>query len=157
LEKYAYNCPDLILLWEMMLVVYRLRSEKFAEKTLNLTSETWSKILRLAEEFGWRPVSQLMLDWREQPPLAGIFLGVPLTWHYDDEDSSRQYVVLEDAYNLADILEQALYAYDPIQLPVSFFYFENRALEAYLPPSIGALSEVIQIARLGAFWIESDD
>ena len=135
---------------------YQLRSQKFPERVVNLTIGAWYKVLRLAEEFGWKPIGTMLSDWQESPPLAGYYLGVPVRLQPEEVLKTSHLVIFEDALSLADVLEQALYDYEPVRLPVSYYLFDEASIEPFLPPSIGSLAEVIQLARLGAFWVKKE-
>jgi hypothetical protein len=64
-----------------------------------------------------------------------------------------QLVLLEDALNLADALDQAFLEYEPLRLPASYFLFDNGWVNGR--PSIGAILEVINFCRSGAFLVEN--
>jgi hypothetical protein len=124
--------------------------------TLTLTTETWFRVLELAEEYGWRPVGTALLGVWDRPELspAGSFLGRPLGVSPDHSFGERRLMVWEDALSLAEALERAFMTSEPVRLPVSYFLFGSKAIEQHLPPSVGALLGVIDICRLGPFWIE---
>jgi hypothetical protein len=143
-------------------LVYRLRNQSDPEYILNITSDTWYRILDLAESYGWNPSSALSNDHYGDPSfaLAGTFLGIPLggyehrsNGHGNGNDSGKL-VMLEDALNLADALDQAFMEYEPARVPASFFLFAPENPKQDLPPAIGTLSLLIDFCRSGAFWIE---
>ena len=63
-------------------------------------------------------------------------------------------MILEDALNMADALEQAFHEYEPRRVPAWFYLFEPEEDELRLQPSIGALMAVIDFCQEGAFWVE---
>jgi hypothetical protein len=140
----------------LFFVVYQIRNDKDPDNTIYLTREAWYGILDLAEEYGWNPMGAVLPGQYETFELspAGTYLGSPLTLYWNGGSDDGRLVVIEDALNLADALEQAFMEYEPLRVPASYFLFEP--LEGSYParPSIGALSAVIDICRTGAFWIE---
>ncbi len=136
---------------------YRLKNKQTPTQTLCLTGESWYKILNLANEYGWIPFGIYLFDWVEPPPIAGLYLGVPLRLADDrvDQDTNQKEVILEDALNLAEALEQAFADYEPIRLPLIYYLFDDPKLEPGLPPSIGVITELIRFCQSGAFWIET--
>jgi hypothetical protein len=140
---------------ENLLVAYRLRNQSNPKTMLGVTVDAWHKILYLAEVHGWRPLSLLGPGNRDPfHPTAGIFLGRPLILFGETHHDKIGLVVMEDALNLADALERAFMAYDPIFLPADYFYFGDHQVESRLLPGIGAITEVIEFCKLGTFWIE---
>ena len=131
---------------------FRLRNQRDPQQTLRLNILTWYGILEMAEAHGWNPMGAVLPEWSE-PGLA---------WPaYDFEDPEINYwderlVLLEDALNLADALENAYQAYEPIHLPSLRYYAVfngNSELDrAYI--GLGALERTIQFCQLGAFYIE---
>lgn len=139
-------------------MVYRLRNERELDSTLSITGETWFSILDLAETYGWNPIGTVVPgQWDDlEMALAGYFLDKPLGLRHKGNGEHSRLVMIEDALNLADALEQAFREYEHIRVPASFFLFEpvdqNNSM-----PSIGALTAVIDICRTGAFWVERCD
>jgi hypothetical protein len=142
-------------------VAYRLRNEKEPDKTLTITRDTWYGILELAEEHGWNPFGTSFSEgWSDgDVALAGYFLGKPLNGdgygHKNGNGHNGRLVILEDALNLADALEQAFLRYEHTRVPASFFYFEPLDGAIDSRPSIGALLGVLDFCSEGAFWVEN--
>lgn len=137
-------------------VVYQLRNDKYPDNSIYLTREAWYGILDLAEEYGWNPMGAVLPGMFENYELspAGSYLGTPLSLYWNGGSDDGRLVVIEDALNLADALEQAFMEYEPLRVPASYFLFEPLDQSFPPRPSIGALTAVIDICRTGAFWIE---
>jgi hypothetical protein len=129
-------------------------NERDPRRVLYLTAETWDRIVSLAEAYGWFPVNSAILgtDHVAEIPLAGFYLDAPLT-RAGDYSATRNLVITEDALNLAEALERAFLAYEPLRLPSRYLFFSEWELEKKLPPAIGAIDAVINLSRLGAFWL----
>ncbi len=137
-------------------MIYRLQNQKYPDKTLSLTANTWHKILDLAEKFGWSPVVRGQSDhWEALLPVAGTINGRPLLVYDEAQESKLTLIIIEDALNLADCLEDAFIDLEPVRLPSRYFYFKDWGIENDLAPSIGAIQSVIDFARIGAFHIEA--
>jgi hypothetical protein len=144
-------------------VVFRLRNEQNLEYTLSMTSDTWFGVLDLAGEYGWNPMGTIIPgQWDDlEAALAGYFLEKPYSWNGGgngrngiEREESRM-VSFEDALNLADALDQAFLEYEPLRVPASFYLFEPRERGWSLRPSVGAITELVNFCRMGAFWIET--
>jgi hypothetical protein len=137
-------------------VVYRLVNQNDPIVTLNLTSESWYGILDLAEQYGWNPMGTVRAGIWEDLEAAqdGYFLWHPVEHSGNGNGSESRLVVLEDALNLADALDQAFLDYEPLRVPASFYFFEPADLFASRRPSIGAIAALLEFCRTGAFWIE---
>lgn len=135
-------------------MAYRLQNQNNPEHTLTLTVDTWFGLLDLAEEQGWYPLGPVVPGQWSDP--EDELAGYPLEFHPNGNGDGEEgrLVILEDALNLADALEQAFLAYEHVFMPASFFYFEPLDPAVRLRPSIGALAAVIDFCQLGAFWIE---
>ena len=135
-------------------MVYRLRNEKDPTHIIHLTRETWYSILDLAEEFGWNPMGAVLPGQFQEyeHSYAGSYLGFNLYWNGGSDEG--RLVVFEDALNMADALDQAFMEYEPVRVPASYFLFEPLDQTLPIRPSLGALSAVMGICRMGAFWIE---
>ena len=132
----------------------RLKNQNDAQMTLSLTTDTWFNLLDLAEEHGWNPMGTALPDrWPGFEPDVGDY-------YFDNGDnwngagSGDRLVLLEDALNLADALEEAFMVLEPVYVPASFFYFEPLDPTNHRRPGLGALLAAIDFCRLGAFWIE---
>jgi hypothetical protein len=130
-----------------------LINENDSHMTLSLTTNTWFSLLDLAEEHGWYPMGTVLPDhWPGFEAEPGAYYFDSQEDRNGEEDGFRL-VLLEDALNLADALEEAFMAYQPAFVPASFFYFEPLDPTNHRP-SLGALLAAIDFCRLGAFWIE---
>lgn len=146
-------------------MIYRLQSIQQVEKVVCLTPTAWYAILDLAELYGWYPLGGLLTGgWEDLPiPLSGYdnwdwlapisATGLPEEGE-NNGNGKRQVVILEDALNLADALEQAFFEYEPLRVPPSYYLFEPEDQYLKQRPSIGALREVINICQTGSFSIE---
>jgi hypothetical protein len=137
-------------------VSYCFTNQKKSSKTLALTHPTWAGVLRLAETYGWKSYSPVFpgqglvhASW-----MAGTYLGVPLISTDEDAEVARTLMLTEDALALADVIEKAYQAFEPVRLPVAYFFFTDESLEVHLPPGLGVMAELIDFCRLGAFWID---
>lgn len=158
-------------------MAFRLRNQNRQGRTLSLNAFTWYSLLELAEAYGWQPAGVFPTlpseqgSWSETPPngrrhpvraqeniLESSVVRLPLT---EDDELPGDYgqeglVTLDDALNLAEALEQAFIAYEPLRLPSLHVL---PWLEDYHPilqrrPGVGALLAMIDFCRLGAFTIE---
>ena len=134
----------------------KLNSQKNPSKVLILTDATWFGLLDLAEEYGWNPFGPVLPgQWHAlEPDLGGYDPGdLASGYAMPEEDAhSPRLVTLDDALNLADALEKALQHYEPLNVPASFYLFAPKTEDEL--PGLGAISEMLEICRLGAFWIE---
>lgn len=132
-----------------------MRNESKPDKTLSLTATAWSGILELALVYGWNPLgAALPGSFHEEISIESYY---PVAyWDHSDGGNHRppRLVLLEDALNLADALEQAFLEYEPVRVPASYYVFEPEDQELRMRPSIGAISAVIDFCRLGSFWVE---
>jgi hypothetical protein len=137
-------------------VSYYFTNQKRPSRTLALTHGAWTGALTLAESYGWRSFSPVYpgQGLAHSSWLAGSYLGVPLISPEDDVESARTLMLTEDALSLADAIERAYLAYEPVRLPVAYFLFADDALEARLVPGLGVMAELIDFCRMGAFWID---
>ena len=132
----------------------RLTSQNDPAQTLILTDATWHALLDLAEDYGWNPFGPV-LPWQWDAleiDITGYTPGDPLYGYPDDNGTGRRLVVLDDALNLADALEEAFLDYEPARVPASFYLFAPDNESTHL--SLGALSETLVICQQGAFWVE---
>jgi hypothetical protein len=136
-------------------VPFRLVNENNPDLSLSLTSDTWYEILDLAEVYGWNPMGTALPGrWGNfEAALAGYYPDPPRRLNGGHESEERL-VLLEDALNLADALDEAFLEYEPMRVPASFFLFEPRDGSFDLKVSIGALHAVADFCRYGSFWIE---
>jgi hypothetical protein len=142
----------------------RLRNTSNPQQVLNLTHQTWFSLLDLAEAYGWRPFGLMNLPdgdaWNPpgQPPgydPTGMRFGYPGQQDgYEGDEDDSPLVALEDAWGLAEALEEAFLDYEPLHVPASFFLFAPEDSPLELRPSIGTIMETARFCRLGAFTIE---
>jgi hypothetical protein len=123
-----------------------------------MSNETWFSILELAEVYGWNPMGTLAPEWwLLVAPVQSGYDPYDRDGRVDEEDETgRKLVVLEDALNLADALELAFLEYEPERV-IAFAQASLAArgeMEGRTRPSIGAISAVIDMCRLGSFYIE---
>jgi hypothetical protein len=114
---------------------------------------TWFGILELAEEYGWNPLGTVIpddLDWIGVDP-AYLDPGIGIYW-----GKEARLVLLEDALNLADALEEAFLKYEPVRLPsLHSFYLAGEFGETNgHPPAVGVIQILIHFCQRGAFTIE---
>lgn len=137
---------------------YQLRNQEDPNKTLRMSKEAWHSVLDLAEEYGWNPRGTVLPDWWLKSDLSpdGFDPFDPESWDGGYTPNSDRLVLLEDALNLADALEQAFIEYDPELAPsVIHVSLSNPAsVVEQVRPSIGAIIAATDFCRLGAFLIE---
>ena len=124
---------------------------------LGLTSSTWYGILELAEENGWNPMGTLPSDSGDSGMLlAGIGVVDDRNWSGNYWSHDEGLVLLEDALNLADALENAFLNYEPQHIPSLHYYtvFGENSSSNGIKPSLGAIQGVIDLCYLGMFKIE---
>jgi len=129
---------------------FRLSSQNDPAQTIRMNNWTWFGILDLAEKHGWNPhgtATPDRLEYAGYPPAeGGLWFGA--YW----EDQPRL-VLIEDALNMADALEQAFIRYEPIRLP-SLHPFHLASGNGDQPPGIGVVLMMIRFCQSGAFLIE---
>lgn len=137
-------------------MVIRLRNDRDPDRMVCVASWTWSSLLDLAEQYGWRPYGAIQAEWLwSSAGLQNQREGQDLfTSSYAYEDG--RLVMLEDALNMADALERAFLAYEPERVRS---YTDLTLSGAYGhpvngKPGIGVILEVADLCQLGAFWIE---
>ena len=140
---------------------YRFANQNNPKKTLWLSSSTWFSLLDTAEQHGWNPMGTVYPEWWMVP--EGIYPAREYEYFQLLDGSytgaETRLVMLEDALNLADALERAISAYEPrwtrfqewgqVSLSGVFLPVKNAR------PSLGALSYMLDLCRLGAFCIEN--
>jgi len=138
-------------------LIFTLRNQRNPIRILNLTQTAWYGLLDLADLYGWNPLgAYLPGGWQDLDiPWDGYDSPPTPTGLVERFEGGGRLVILEDALNLADALEQAFYEYEPLRVPASYYLFEPDNEYLRNRPSIGAISAVIEFCRLGAFWLES--
>jgi hypothetical protein len=136
-------------------VVFRLRNQNDPKMTFSLTKGTWLDILDLAEDHGWNPMGAVLPGQWIEPEDDFFSYGMQRMAYGNGDKEEDRLVVFEDALNLADALEQAFLAYEPVYLPATYFLFEPLDRDNHLPPGIGVILATIDFCRQGAFWIEA--
>jgi hypothetical protein len=123
--------------------------------TFSMTNGTWFDILDLAEDHGWNPMGAVLPGQWIEPELNFSSYGILSPANGNGDKEETRLVVIEDALNLADALERAFLAYEPVYLPATYFVFEPLDRDDHLPPGIGVILATIDFCRQGAFWIEA--
>ena len=131
---------------------FRLTNQSYPKKTLRLNRPTWYGILDLAVENGWNPMGTAHPEWWLLPGEETLAGDGPSRGGYTGEPLGL--VLLEDALNLADALEQALLAYEPEWQ--RFRVWGEKPLQGDRGgvPSLGAMSCLVVFCRIGSFHIE---
>ncbi len=119
------------------------------------------------DDFGWQeedvPADEWMDElthailhpgWVDELLLSSYLPGEQQGDHGAVQLEARRLVLMEDAFNLADALERAFLAYEPLRVPASYYLFESDDLALRLRPSLGALGAALDLCRQGAFMIE---
>jgi hypothetical protein len=137
-------------------VAFTLRSVRNPQDSINLTARSWIAILDLADLYGWTMLGAILpAGWQDvEIPWDGYDFELTLDGLPAQAGENGRLVILEDALNLADALEQAFFEYEPVRVPPSYYLFEPDDEYLRNRPSIGAITAVIDICRQGAFWIE---
>ena len=126
-------------------------------RRISINSRTWYGILQMAGENGWNPMGTVSV----YP--AAVIDTVPWDFPVLPEEQPGEYwedetrlVLFEDALNLSDSLDKALYQYQPQFLPcLSVHALQDSLLNgSRSQPSIGALRLVADFCQLGSFYIE---
>lgn len=138
-------------------MIFTLRNQREPTRILNLTRTAWYGLLDLADLYGWNPLGVSTSNgWQDLDiPWDGYDNEITLTGLPENPSGNGRLVILEDALNLADALEQAFFEYEPLRVPASYYLFEPENEYLRNRPSIGAISAVIEFCRLGAFWLET--
>jgi hypothetical protein len=141
---------------EILTVVFTLRNQRDPSLVLHLTLQAWYGILDLADLYGWAPFRAFWVgDWQDiDIPWQSYEQEPTPTGLEEDAGEVGRLVIIEDALNLADALEQAFYEYESQRVPASYYLFEPEDEYLRNRPSIGAITAVIDFCRQGAFWIE---
>lgn len=134
-------------------MAYRLMNQRDPHRSLYINSETWYGVLELAEDYGWSPLGTVL---PERYGLAGYYTGDPDQWYGDYWSAGQRLVLIEDALNLGDALDEAYLDYEPIRAPTLHSYNggNNIGILNRPQPSLGAIILMIDLCRNGAFFIE---
>jgi len=135
-------------------VRYRLTNQNEPHKTVRLNSQTWYGVLELAEDYGWNPLGTVL---PERFELVGLFANDPSQWYGDYWSDGTRLVIVEDALNLGDALEEAYLDYEPIRLP-SLHGFSWNGFHEIMDrplPAIGIVKIMAEFCQLGAFAIDN--
>lgn len=137
---------------------FRLINQNNPNRTLSMTNPTWYRILEVAEEHGWSPMGTMMPEWWLETEFAqfGYGLDDPYGWQGSYTEEDERLVMLEDALNFAEALEQAYLKYEPEYIYDWAEFFLPNWL--YAPRckklAIGVLEEIVQFTQMGAFSIQ---
>ena len=129
-----------------------MTNQSYPKKTLRLNRPTWYGILDLAVENGWNPMGTAHPEWWLLPGEEALAGGGPSRGSYTGGPLGL--VLLEDALNLADALEQALLAYEPEWQRFRVWGEIPRLGDRGGLPSLGAMSCLVDFCRMGSFHIE---
>jgi hypothetical protein len=134
-------------------VSYRLKNQNDPCVIVRMNNWTWFGLLELAEKYGWNPMGTIHPNGFE---LAGFHAGHPDEWRGDYWSADRRLVLLEDALNLADALDEAFLDYEPRRLPSLHSFWLNNEFEVNhrRQPGIGAIKIVVDFCQSGAFFVE---
>jgi hypothetical protein len=119
---------------------------------------TWFGVLTLAEKYGWNPRGTVTPDRFE---LAGFHSGDGNLRAGDYWGNEQRLVLLEDALNLADALDEAFIKFEPVRLPsLHPFHLaggngDGNGFSRDHPPAIGVILIMINFCQQGAFLIET--
>jgi len=132
-----------------------LRNQRNPKLHLILTVETWVGLLDLAVAYKWNALGTVLPGyWHSLEYSLGDYLPEELDAQNSTGETPARLVVVDDALNLADSLDQAFLDYEPRRLrgTTLLYSIEDPAVDRR--PSIGAISETSSFCRSGAFWIE---
>jgi hypothetical protein len=132
---------------------YRLRNQDDPDRAVRMNNWTWYGILELAENYGWNPRGTVT---PERMELAGFYSGNGKLRVGEYWGNETRLVLLEDALNLADALEEAFLRYEPKRLPSlhPFHLGEPNGSNGFHAPGIGVIQILIHFCQEGAFLIE---
>ena len=132
---------------------YRLTNQGDPELRIRMNNWTWFGVLELAEKYGWNPRGTVT---PERLELAGFHPGNGRSWFGSYWGSEVRLVLLEDALNLADALDDAFIKYEPRRL-LSLHPFHlgsaNGDQNGHMP-AVGVIQLMIEFCQEGAFTIE---
>lgn len=138
----------------------RLRNEKDMSKALYLATSAWQGILELAMDYGWNPMGtragdlDISLVWRPVISVDAYFPAIEYMQRSRESNGWDRLVLLDDALNLADALQEAFLRVEPVRVPATYFLFEPEDESPRSRPGIGTLLAVMDLAYLGAFRVE---
>ena len=137
------------------LMSYQLTNQRDPEQSIRLSNQAWYGILELAEDYGWRPLGTIL---PERYGSASVFFDEdPSQWYGDYWSDGERLVILEDALNLGDALEEAYLDYEPIRLS-SLHGFSWNGFHQMIDrplPAIGIVKIMSDFCLLGAFSIDN--
>jgi len=134
---------------------FRLHNLQNPHKTLRLSRRTWFGLLELAEAHGWNPLGTVSQEY----PLGesnSFHSSIEMLPDWDGSYWEERQVLLDDALNLMDALQEAFETYEPVRLPSLYalgWLSEFDEIER-THPSLGALERTIAFCQGGAFRIE---
>ena len=138
---------------------FKLVNDQDDKRTVSLNNESWYSILDLAEIYGWNAMGTVLPEWLHGSlPAVGWGWQSPEEWElwegsYTDEE--KRLVLFEDALNLADALERAFL--DERELvPMELEITDSGRVIPFTRqrPGVGVMMAVLELSRMGAFWIE---
>jgi hypothetical protein len=134
-------------------VSYQLINQNDPNTFVQMNNWTWFGILELAEKYGWNPRGTVT---PERLELAGVYPGDGSLRYGEYWGNEARLVLIEDALNLADALEEAFIKLEPLRLPSLHPFHLARANGDGNghPPAVGVLLIMIHFCQAGAFLIE---
>ena len=132
---------------------YRLVNQHDNQRTVTLNNQAWFGVLELAEDYGWRPLGTLIPD---RFDLAGFFSGDPSQWYGDYWSDGERLVLMDDALNMGDALEQAYLDYEPIRSESLHLFtaYSGIGILNRPQPGIGIVKIMANFCLNGAFFID---
>lgn len=139
-------------------MIYRLSNQNNPQQALHMNSGAWYDILDLAVDYGWNPLGTVRDSWFLSS-VAGWLDDNPFElglWSGSYTSESGSLVLLDDALNLADALDQAFIEYVPGPSTRYLPGYSNGHGEGNggLRAGIGVILAVTDFCRNGAFWVE---
>lgn len=130
-----------------------LRNQRNNDQIIVLTTRAWHHLLVMAEDHGWNPLGTVQPEWW-QAVVVGLGVEAPDIPELSYAPALSRMVLVEDALNLADALDAAWLAYEPLDLRRRGRRqsWSNGGLDG--KPGIGTVQAVTNFCREGAFWIE---
>jgi len=133
-------------------VSYRLRNQNDPDKTVRMNNWAWFGVLDLAGKYGWNPMGTVTSEGLE---LAGLFSHGADLWLGDYWGDGQRMVLIEDALNLGDALEEAFVRYEPVRLPsLHSFHLAGNSGNNGWDPAVGVIKLVSDFCQAGAFYVE---
>jgi len=139
-------------------MIYQLSNQNNPQHALRLNSGAWYDILDLALDYGWNPLGTVRDPYALSP--VGGWSGFDIEaldfWSGSYTSEVGSLVLLDDALNLADALDQAFIERDPEPSTRYLPGYRNGYGESNngLRAGIGVILALTEFCRNGAFWVE---